>query len=201
MKSYKRLLTPKQVQFLRAACEIVTPRGKRDIAILDSFLYQGLRLTEVANLKLESFRKFRAHYTLQLKTRSTPIKIHNNLYQILKLWMDQRGMSLEKTTGPVFVPIQKSAKDVQKPLSGRTISRLVAKYGSQADITPVKGPDRLTPDDLRRTCARRAYDRGAKLVSIQAFLGFNHLETVARYIGVLDQKDTDSVIDQIDYKE
>ena len=201
MKSYKRLLTPGQVQRLRAACETVTPRGKRDIAILDTFLFQGLRLKEVANLRLESFRNFGDQLALHLKNRAHPIKIHDTLLQSLNTWMDQRGISLEEASGPVFVPIIKSEKKVQKPLGSQTISRLVAKYGNLAGLNSVKGMGRLTPGNLRRTCARTAYDHGASLISIQAFLGFSHLETVARYIGVFDLRDTDSVIDQINYEE
>lgn len=197
----KHLLTAEQVQRLRSACDSVTPKGKRDIAILDTMLFQGLRLKEAANLNLMSFTNFGDQITIQLKDRAYPIKVHGTLHQSLKTWLDQRGIPLENTTGPVFVPILKSDKNVQKPLNRRTISHLVAYYGSLAGILPVKGPNRLTPGDLRRTCARRAYDHGADLLSIQAFLGFNHLETVVRYIGVSGLIDTASVIDQINYEE
>jgi site-specific recombinase XerD len=197
----KHLLTAEQVQQLRSACDSFTPKGKRDIAILDTMLFQGLRLKEAANLNLMSFTNFGDQITIQLKDRAYPIKVHGTLHQSLKTWLDQRGIPLENTTGPVFVPILKSDKTVQKPLDRRTISHLVAYYGNLAGILPVKGPDRLTPGDLRRTCARRAYDHGANLLAIQVFLGFNHLETVVRYIGVSGLIDTASVIDQINYDE
>lgn len=197
----KHLLTAEQVQQLRSACDSVTTKGKRDIAILDTMLFQGLRLKEVANLRLEGFRKFSDRITLQIKSRAYAIKIHDTLLQSLNIWMDQRGISLEDASGPVFVPIIKSEKEVQKPLGSQRISHLVAEYGNLAGLTPVKGMGRLTPGNLRRTCARTAYDHGASLISIQAFLGFSHLETVARYIGVFDLRDTDSVIDQINYEE
>jgi site-specific recombinase XerD len=46
----KRMLTSEQVQQLRSICDTNTPGGKRDLAILDSMLYQGMRLGEVSNL-------------------------------------------------------------------------------------------------------------------------------------------------------
>jgi site-specific recombinase XerD len=197
----KRILTAKQVQQLRSVCDTVTPKGKRDIAILDTILFQGLRPREVADLRIESFRNFGDQLTLHLKSRTYPIKIHYTLFQNLNTWMDQRGMSLENASGPVFVPIVNLGKGAEKPLASRTISHLVAKYGNLAGLPPKEDSNRLTPGDLRRTCARTAYNCGANLLSIQAFLGFNHLETVARYIGVLGFVDPDSVIDLICYKE
>lgn len=197
----KHILSVEQVQRLRDSLSTTTPKGKRDIAILDTMLYQGLRLMEVANLQLESFSFVGGQITLHLKGRASPIKVHNTLHHTLKNWMDQRGIPLENATGPVFIPLQKSNKNPQKSLGRQAISRLVAKYGSLAGITPVKGTDRLTPGDLRRTCARVAYDRGADLLSLQAFLGFTHVETVARFISVLELKDPDLVIDQISYED
>jgi site-specific recombinase XerD len=110
-------------------------------------------------------------------------------------------LSLENATGPVFIPVSSIDRSPQKPLGGQTISRLVAKYGNLANLTPLKGLDRLKPGDLRRTCARTAFENGANLLSLQAFLGFNHLETVARYIDILNLNDIASVKDQINYEE
>jgi integrase len=172
-------LNAEQVQRLRSACDTVAPKGKRDIAILDTMLFQGLRLKEVANLRFDDFRRFGGQLTLHLKSRAYAIKIHPTLLQSLNKCMDQRGLSLENATGPVFVPITKSGRNTPKPLGRGTISRLVARYGNLAGLAPRKGSDRLTPGDLRRTCVRNAYDHGTNLISIQAFLGFNHLETVA----------------------
>ena len=44
VNSRKRILNLEQVQQLRSVCDAFTPGGKRDIVILDSMLYQGMRL-------------------------------------------------------------------------------------------------------------------------------------------------------------
>jgi site-specific recombinase XerD len=201
MKSYNHILTVKQVQQLRAACDIDTPKGKRDLAILDTMLFQGLRLKEVANLRLEDFRCVGNQLEFQLKNTAAWVKIHKTLRQSLQSWINQMNLSFGAATGPIFVPISISGRDPHKSLSRQTISHLVAKYGYQAGLTPLKGLDRLKPGDLRRTCARNAYENGANLLSLQVFLGFNHLETVARYIGVLNVDNLNSVRDQISYEE
>jgi hypothetical protein len=43
------------VQHIRAACDTGTLKGKRDIEILETMLFQGLRLMEVTHLRLGEF--------------------------------------------------------------------------------------------------------------------------------------------------
>jgi integrase len=162
-------------------------------------LYQGMRLSEVENLRLEHIRIFKDQHFIHLKHRPNPIKAHTKWLQSLNDWLDQRGMTLENNRGPIFVQIAKFDKSPRKPLGNRSISYLVARYGNLAGISPMKGENRLFPKDLRRTCARNAYDRGASLLSVTAFLGFNHLESTARFIDVLDLSDPDTAVDQIRY--
>jgi site-specific recombinase XerD len=199
-KQIINILTPRQVQLLRSVYSTITPKNKRDAAILDVFLYLGLRLKEVTNLRLEYFQELNGEISIVLQNRVLPLPIHPTLKKSLNLWMDQRGMSLLGSSGPIFPPIRVPEKYIQKSLGSQTISLLVAKYGNAAGIAPLKGRSRLKPSDLRRTCARNAFDHGADLVSIQAFLGFNHLETVTRYIKIYNKPAPDSVIDCINYK-
>lgn len=195
----KRILSLKQVQQLRLVCDTNIPGGKRDLAILDSMLYQGMRLSEVANLGFEQIRSSEDKSFVHIKRRPKPIKVHPRWLKSLSDWLDQRDMSLEYNHGPIFVQITKFVKSPRKSLSKRTISYLVARYGNLAGIAPMKGVKRLFPMDLRRTCAHNAYDRGASLLSITAFLGLNHLESTARFIDVLDLADPDKAVDQIQY--
>ena len=195
----KRILTCEQVQQLRSVCETNTHGGKRDLAILDSMLFQGMRLSEVANLEIEHIQSSEDEFFIQIKRRPKPIKAHTRWLQSLKDWLDQRGMSFENNRGAVFVQITKFMNSPRKPLSKQTISYLVARYGNLAGIAPMKGTNRLFPMDLRRTCARNAYDRGASLLSITTFLGFNHLESTARFIDVLNLSEPDTAVDQIQY--
>ena len=195
----KRILRWEQVQQLRSVCDTNIPGGKRDLAIMDSMLYQGMRLSEVANLKIEHIQSSEDEFFIHINRRPKPIKAHYRWLQSLNDWLDQRGMSLENNRGPIFVQILNFYKSPRKPLGKRTISYLVARYGNLAGIAPMKGATRLFPLDLRRTCARNAYDRGASLLSITAFLGFNHLESTARFIDVLDLDDPDKAVDQIQY--
>lgn len=197
--SRKRILTSEQVQRLRSVCETTTPGGKRDLAILDSMLYQGMCLGEVAYLRLEHIRRLGDRFFIHIERRSKPVKVHFIWLQSLNDWLEQRDMSLENNRGPIFVQRTKFSESPRKSLGKRTISYMVARYGNLAGIAPMKGPDRLFPIELRRTCAWNAYDHGARLPSITAFLGFNHLESTARFIDVLELQEADAAVDLIEY--
>jgi integrase len=199
VNSTKHILTSVQVQQLRSVCDTITPGEKRDLAIIDSMLYQGMRLKEVASLRLEHILRVKDHYYIHLESRPDPVKAHSRWLQSLDDWLDQMGVSIEINHRPIFVQIPKYAGSQLKPLSSRTISFLVARYGKLAGIAPAKGSNRLFPIDLRRTCARNAYDRGARLSSVSALLGFNHLESAARFIDVLELSDPETAIDKINY--
>jgi integrase len=45
------------------------------------------------------------------------------------------------------------------------------------------GIDKLSPHDLRRTCARRCHSAGGELEQIQFLLGHPSVETTERYLG------------------
>lgn len=195
----KRVLTSPQVQQLRSACDTFTPGGKRDLAILDSMLYHGLRLKEVASLRIENLQREKGNDSIHLADRPTPVKAHPRWQQSVDDWLDQMGVSVEHDRGPIFVQIPKYAGSPLNPLSTRTISFLVARYGNLAGIAPIKGPTRLYPIDLRRTCGRHAFDHGARLSSVSALLGLNHLESTARFIDVKELSDPAEALDKINY--
>jgi integrase len=76
--------------------------------------------------------------------------------------------------------------------------RLVAEYAGLAGFAPVDGPGRLTARDLRRTCARNAFDNGASLRLVQAMSGHNDPKTAVRYIGACE-REGDSAVDYVRY--
>ena len=62
---------------------------------------------------------------------------------------------------------------------------------------PIRGHV-LAPHDLRRTCARNAYDNGATIYQVQTMLGHADPKTTIRYIGALED-DSNTAIDKVAY--
>jgi integrase len=195
-----RRLTPSEVRRLRDSVDTTTRKGIRDLAILDMMLFAGLRREEVADLELSAFRQDGGRWWLILtgkgdKTRR--LKLHDVLYQSLTRWLDSAGLHMD-SSGPVFRSFDRGDRPTTKSLDASVIGRLVAGYSYDAGIAAERGPNQLSPHDLRRTCARNAFENGASLLLVQAMLGHEDPKTTAQYIGAFESDD-DTAVDYVRY--
>jgi len=196
-----RRLKPAEVRMLRSVCNVKTNKGKRDLAILDAMLYLGLRAEEVAHLQLSGFRQDGGRWWVVLtgKGRKTRrLKLHDKFFKSLKAWLDAVGLALGEGDECVFLSVNKGDNITGNCLSANVIGRLVSEYGYAAKLAPATGRNRLSPHDLRRTCARNAYENGASLLLVQAMLGHSDPTTTARYIGAFDG-DGETAVDFVRY--
>lgn len=196
-----RRLTPAEVRSLRGAVDVTTVKGKRDLALLDAMLYAGLRRDEVAGLDLADFRQDGGRWWLVLtgkgqKTRR--VKVADPFYKSLTAWQDAAGLVIGLGAGALFRSVNKGGQVTATRVNGSVVGRLVAEYGAAAGLAPLSGQNRLGAHDLRRTCARNAYDNGAPLLLIQALLGHADPKTTALYIGALEEDDN-TAVDFVNY--
>jgi integrase len=195
-----RRLTPSEVRLLRSAVDRTTSKGKRDLAILDVMLYLGLRREEVADLDLSNFRQDGGRWWLILTGKGGKLrrlKMHDVLYSSLTAWLQAVGLSFN-SDGPVFRSFDRGDHITAKTIGASLVGQLVATYGYAASIAAEHGPNQLSPHDLRRTCARNAYDNGASLLLVQAMLGHEDPKTTAHYIGAFEADD-DTAVDYVRY--
>lgn len=189
-----RRLTPEEARLLRAAPNVLTSKGQRDLAILDLMLYVGSRCEETCSLTIEEFKQDGGRWWLSLQKgkgdKPRRLKIPDVLYRSLTAWLVASGRDLNGK-GPVFFSVNKGDKISDTPINTSVVGRLVPEYGAKAGLAPLNGENRLSPHDLRRTCARNAYDNGASLLKVQQMLGHSSPDTTAHYIGAhLDDSDT-----------
>ena len=64
-------------------------------------------------------------------------------------------------------------------------------------LVPLLATHIISTADLRRTCARNAYENGASLL-VQAMLGHEDPKTTAQYIGAFESDD-DTAMDYVRY--
>lgn len=197
-----RRLTKNEVRKLRGAPDLLTLKGKRDLAILDAMLYLGLRCEECAGLRLEDFRQDGGRWWVVLTgkgSKTRRLKLADTLYKSLVMWLEAAGLgALGQDSGPVFWGVNRGGNLTSYQVNCATIGRLVSEYGQTAGLAPLHGKGRLGPHDLRRTCARNAYDNGAGLLLVQAMLGHSDPKTTAGYIGV-GQDDDQTATDFVRY--
>lgn len=195
-----RRLSRSEVRSLRQAVNESTRKGKRDRLILDLMLFAGLRREEVANLKLEDFRQDGGRLWIVLAgkgSKTRRVKVHDTLYRSIEAWLAAAGLSF---TGGGFLlrGVNKGDHVSETSINSSVVGRLVAEYGAAAALAPLAGANRLSPHDLRRTCARNAYDNGASLMLVQQMLGHSDPKTTARYIGAYSE-DANTAVDQLAY--
>ena len=195
-----RRLAVAEVKKLRRAIDAESVRGKRDKAILDCMLFAGLRRSEVANLQAVNIVRDQGRYWLQIDgkgSKTRKLKIHDQLYASLTAWMNEAGLTFHDER-PIFASVDKWGNVKETQIDPNVIERITAEYATAAQLAPAAGKRKLAPHDLRRTCARNAYDNGATLLQVQQMLGHSDPKTTSAYIGA-GQDDDNTAVDCVRY--
>jgi len=196
-----RRLSVQEVKALRAAVQLTAetePAALRNLAVIDLMLFAGLRREEVTTLRAADIVQDNGRYWLVLsgkgdKTRR--VKITNTLYQSLVKWLN---LAKPRQDDLILSGVNKGGNITGAPLQPSTVARITAAAAAAAGIAPPTGANALSPHDLRRTCARNAYDNGAPLLLVQQMLGHTDPKTTARYIGALEN-DGETATDFVRY--
>jgi len=176
-------LTAEQASALIAAPGNRTLQALRDTAILALMLCTGIRVGELVNLVVEDLRQ-RLGGVLALhvregkgcKERLIPYGELEWCLAVVDRWLQAAGID----EGPVF---RGFCRDGCTLLPGALTTRAIQYI---FDAHPIMVDGRLTcvaTLDLRRTYARRLYEAGFDLASIQQNLGHAGIETTLGYIG------------------
>lgn len=196
-----RRLTVSEVRLLREAVDTHTLKGKRDLAVLDCMLYLGLRRDEVVHLRAGNFRQDGGQWWVTLtgkggKTRR--LKLHEVVHRSIAAWMSEVGIDWADHDRQLFQSVNKGDRPGRMAINASVVGRLVAEYGAKAGLAPRHGENQLSAHDLRRTCARIAFDNSKNLLLVQVMLGHSDPKTTARYIGAFDD-DRETAIDYVQY--
>jgi site-specific recombinase XerD len=137
----------------------------------------GLRRRELAELTLESIQRREERWAIvdlvgkgrHIRTVPVPTWVK----ETLDAWLAAGG--IEK--GSLFRCVCRADKLWGHSISEKTVWHVVKKTAAGLKIP------RLSPDDLRRSCARLCHDPGGDLEQIQFLLGHVSVQTTERYIG------------------
>lgn len=149
----------------------------RDRAILELLYGSGLRVSELASLRIGD---------ASLETRTVRVVGKGGKERIapfggpcgdaLGSWLAERQMLISAKTVPrdmLFLGVRGT------PLSVRQVQNIVRRYGALG-----AGRGDLHPHALRHSCATHLLDAGADLRGIQELLGHSSLSTTQRYTHV-----------------
>ncbi|HDY70483.1 MAG TPA: tyrosine recombinase XerC, partial [Nitrospirae bacterium] len=142
----------------------------RDRAILELLYSSGLRVGELAALRMDSMNLKEGLVKVEGKRKKERIvPVGRSAADALRTYMVERAL-LKKDTDHLFL------NRMGTPLSGRSIRRIVVKY---ARLTGISG--KVGPHILRHTFATHLLHEGADLRVIQELLGHSSLSSTQVY--------------------
>ena len=154
--------------------------GKRDRAIVHMLFSTGLRVSELANLKIDQINLKKSDFTVKGKgSKHRIVFLSDKAREYLKAYLHAR-----KDTSPYLFVGHDRAKGSRKamPVSSRTVQRVIERFASEAGITK-----KITPHSLRHTFATDLLENGADLRSVQEMLGHESITTTQIYTHVTNR--------------
>ncbi len=185
-------LSDDQARMLLDAPPPETLKGKRDRAILATYLFHALRRSELADLSVGSLAERRGVMHLTVfgkgsKTRYVPV--HPAALSAIRDYLDAPGRAEpdEAKTAPLFRPIKnnitvpgshgKSSGTTSGGVTGDGIYKMLRAYAAEAGIAV----DGLCVHALRATAATNALEHAADIAYVQAWLGHANISTTRLY--------------------
>lgn len=168
-----RILDEREVAALVVALRAGARRSlmPRDYAIVELMLQAGLRVNEVAGLKKSDIVP--TAYGLRLLVRGSSeqqvrqVPLNETLAHALREYIEVRPAAPE--VEQLFVSQQ------GKPLSTRSIQRLIEAYGEAAQLEDV------CANSLRHTCAKKMLEEKNPPEMVAQWLGYKNVDSLNRY--------------------
>ncbi|MDC0936274.1 tyrosine-type recombinase/integrase [Pirellulales bacterium] len=177
-------LTEEQAIALLEAIPVGTMRGKRDLAILQTFFSTGCRVSALIRAKVGDLEFDGVEYYLHVteKRNKRARKILLEATRPILGYVETAGIVADRE-GPLFRPFTPDGSDlIRRPMNRKTLWRLVKKYCKLAGVES----DRLQGHgvgvhSLRKTAITNAIRNGAHMHEVREFAGHADIRTTELY--------------------
>jgi site-specific recombinase XerD len=151
----------------------------RDKAILELLFSTGLRVSELCSLT-NDFDFKRDEISIRGKGGKVRVVfISDEAKNAVKKYLDAR----KDMNDALFIQITDETKKDVKPLTRRSIERIVKQHAIKAGITK-----KVTPHVIRHSFATDLLNNGADIRSVQVMLGHSNISTTQIYTHVTDKQ-------------
>jgi len=177
-----KALTEAEVELLLSAVVGEDPRALRDRAILETLYATGMRISELAGLRLGDLdiaRGLAVAYGKGSKERLVPVGRH--ALAALEAWLGPGG---RPTRAPPRWARRTDEEAVFISSRGRRMSRQTMWQVVRSAAAKVKLADRVSPHVLRHSCATHLLEHGADIRVVQELLGHATITTTQVYTRV-----------------
>jgi site-specific recombinase XerD len=150
----------------------------RDKAILELLFCSGIKVAEAASLKKSQFDISKKGNSYLARKANAKLKLSNQAAEALRQYLKLRKDKFDY----IFISHDRaiSSRRKVKPLSARTIERVVEKYGKHSGLRK-----KVTPQVLRNTYIRQHVLRGKGLESVKKMLNYKNTSSTKAYLGKL----------------
>jgi integrase/recombinase XerD len=174
-------LSDAQAKALLLAPPEGTLKGKRDRAILATFLYHGLRREELTALRCCDLQVRRGVLHLAIRGKGGKLRYipaHPKAVTLIEDYLDVAGHR-EELEGALFRPLRNNVSGtLAKHLHPESVHReIVKRYAREAGID-VQG---FCVHSLRATAATNALENQADIAKVQEWLGHANVSTTRLY--------------------
>ena len=162
-----------EVEALLNACDAATPKGQRNLAMMEIMYGAGLRVTELVCLKVADVNLEAGLVRVMGKgAKERIVPIGSKAKEAATLWLDQgRPMALKQLSSDFLFTARAG-----RPMTRQSFWKIIKKYALAAGIArPV------SPHTLRHSFATHLIEGGADLRSVQTMLGHSDISSTQIY--------------------
>lgn len=164
-----RILTKTEYRALRDACR----HDARTSAVVELFLQTGIRISELANLKLADIKDTELVIRKQGKREKRIVPLNKAAKDALERYLAKRPDSSSET---VFIT------KTGQPFLIRNIRTVIDRYFKLAGIPEAR------VNDLRHTFIAHHLANGVPLTTISKIVGHKRLSTTEKYLDLVNEK-------------
>ena len=177
-----KALSEAEVELLLSAVVGDDPRALRNRAILETLYATGMRISELAALRLGDLdleRALAVAYGKGSKERLVPVGRH--AVAALRAWLGPAGRA---SMAPARWARRADEEAVFISTRGKKMSRQTIWQVVRSAASKVKLDDRVSPHVLRHSCATHLLEHGADIRVVQELLGHATITTTQVYTRV-----------------
>ncbi len=167
------VISVNEVEALLDACDVTTPKGQRNLAMMEIMYGAGLRVSELIFLKVVDVNLDAGLVRVMGKgAKERIVPIGSKAKDAARLWLEQGRPKALKQLSSDFLFIARAGK----PMTRQAFWKIIKKHALVAGIArPV------SPHTLRHSFATHLIEGGADLRSVQTMLGHSDISTTQIY--------------------
>ena len=174
-------LSDDQARMLLKSPNTETVKGKRDRAMLATFLYHGLRREELSTLKVRDMTQRRGVLYLRVHGKGKKIRyvpLHPSAAEAITTYTEALGHGTHPSS-PLFLPVRNNVnRTLSTTLTPDGIYKVVRSYYVQCGF-PLE--ENMGVHPLRATAATNALEHEADIAKVQEWLGHASIATTRLY--------------------